>query len=74
MKIFAFFKSSSTRNNLKAMLKNSEGSFIYYVTHIGVEGVSDCVMICDGGGRGFAALLRNAKVYVRLTFLINKVL
>ena len=58
MNIFAFFKSSSTRNNLKAMLKNSEGSFINYVTHIGGEGVSDCVMICDGGGR-VMALLRN---------------
>ena len=34
----------------------------------GREGVSNCVMICDGGGRGgFAAMLCKAKIHVRLT-------
>ena len=45
-----------------------KGPFINYVMHLGGEGVCNFVTICDGGGRGgLAALLHNAKVYVRLT-------
>ena len=54
---------------------NGKGPFINYVTHLGGGGgLRSCYDLLRRGEGGLAALLRNAKVYIRLTFYFTYLL